>query len=109
MASLDALIAKNSDRLADPIYLQQLNQETDKRFLMVLVEKDGQFVYIPKHIDAMGLRAATVLQENNRPPDHHGYMLLKYRDFTFSDQKNGHIFFLTQTKPPGPLKILYWA
>jgi len=102
IAELDDIILNNPDRLAEENYLRQLNGKTDKRHLTVLVEKDGSFIYVPEHIDIMGLQAASILNDNNMSPDHHGYQLFKYHSFQFSDGSSGQVFFVTRDKPKGP-------
>jgi len=102
VAELDRLIINNPDQLQDTNYLRQINLKSHRKFLVVLVEKDGEFIYIPDRMDKFGLKAASLELNNNLPPDRHGYMLLKYRDFQFSDQSSGHIYFITRDKPPGP-------
>ena len=102
VAQLDHTITNNPDRLADSHYVEQLNEKADQHFLTILVEKNGQFVYVPEKIDFMGLRAADILEDNDRPADHHGYQAFKYHSFTFSDGSSGQVDFVTRDKPPGP-------
>lgn len=102
IAEVDQLIANHPDKLMDAQYLQQLNQEADRNFLFVLIEKDADFIYVPDKVDTSGLKAASLELKNGMSPDPHGYLLLKYRDFKFSDKSIGHIYFLTRDKPRGP-------
>lgn len=102
VAELDKIIISNPDQLLDVNYLQQLNQKTDQKFFFILVEKDADFIYVPEKLDRLGLKASSLEIRNSRATDPHGYMLLKYRDFTFTDQSAGQIYFLTRDKPDGP-------
>ncbi|MGE5390018.1 MAG: sensor histidine kinase [Deltaproteobacteria bacterium] len=109
VAALDETIIKNPDHLADEDYLRQLNKKTEHHFLIVLVEKNGNFVYLPKSIQAMGLQAARILEDNEMPPDHHGYQMFRYHSFEFRDGSSGLIYFVTRDKPPGPAEDIVLA
>lgn len=109
VAQLDDTIANNPDRLADPHYARQLNEKTEKRFLTILIEKNGRLVYVPKKADAMGIRAADILEDNDRPVDHHGYQAFKYRSFIFGDGSSGQVDIVTHDKPLGPAEDVILA
>lgn len=106
VSQLDNLISNNPDKLMQAGYLAQLNRQAGKRFFLVLVEKDGDFVYVPEPIDKMELKAASLELQSGISPDLHGYLLIKYRDLKLSDKSIGHIYFLTKDKPSGPDKDL---
>lgn len=101
IAGIDSSIAGNPDKLLDKECLRQINHQVDKNFLFVLVEKDGEFVYIPEKVDVIGLKAAS-LGIRSGAPDPRGYLLLKYRDFKFSDNSIGSVYLLSENKPRGP-------
>lgn len=99
VSELDNLINSNPDKLSDARYLMHLNRQAEKRSLLVIVEKDGDFVYIP---DRIGLKNVCQELKSGAPPDPRGYLMLKYREFQFSNQSSGSIYFLTFDKPEGP-------
>ncbi len=102
VSELDYLINSNPDSLMDANYLEQLNKQIGKGSLFVIIEKDAALIYIPDGIDEAGLIAASTELKSGIPPDPHGYLLLKYRDFQYTDNSTGHIYFLPKDKPAGP-------
>ena len=102
VSELDYLINSNPDSLMDANYLEQLNKQIGKGSLFVIIEKDTDLIYIPDGIDEAGLKAASLELKSGIPPDPHGYLLLKYRDFQYIDKSTGHIYFLPKDKPAGP-------
>ncbi len=102
VSELDYLINSNPDSLMDANYLEQLNKQIGKDSLFVIIEKDAALIYIPDGIDEAGLIAASTELKSGIPPDPHGYLLLKYRDFQYTDNSTGHIYFLPKDKPAGP-------
>ncbi|MEN6351752.1 MAG: HAMP domain-containing sensor histidine kinase [Syntrophomonas sp.] len=101
-SELDQVISSKPDKLTDSSYLQQLNQQVDQRLLFVIVEKDGKINYVPDKIDRARLTSSVLELKNGITISHHGYMLLKYRDFKFSEKSAGSIYLLTQDRPRGP-------
>ncbi|MDD2620144.1 MAG: HAMP domain-containing sensor histidine kinase [Syntrophomonadaceae bacterium] len=77
VAELESLINSNPDKLMDVTYLRKLNRQADE--LYIIVEKNGEFLYIPDRID---------------------------RNIQFSDKSSGYIYFLAKDKPPGPGEAL---
>jgi len=102
VSELDFLINSNPDRLMDANYLEQLNKQAVNSSLFVIIEKDADLIYIPDGIDEVGLKAASLELKSGIPPDPHGYLLLKYRDFQYTDKSAGYIYFLPKDKPAGP-------
>jgi len=102
VAALDEVISDNPDKLLDASYLQQLNQNAEKAHLFVLVEKDANFIYVPENIDHLGLKASSMEIKNEKKQNPSGYLLLKYRDISFTDQSAGQIYFLTLERGRGP-------
>lgn len=109
VSALDDTILHYPDRLADQDYLRQLNQKTEQHYLIILVEKDGRIVYMPQGIEGISLQAARLLEDNDRPPDHRGYQLFRYRSFQFSDGSIGQVYLITRDKPPGPAEDIVLA
>ncbi len=101
VSELDGLISSDPDRLRDASYLTRLNRHAGKRPL-VIVEREGELVYIPKNIDALGLKSAIMHLKSGLSPDPSAYLLLKYKDIQFSDQSHGYIYFLSNDRPSGP-------
>ncbi|MEN6390079.1 MAG: HAMP domain-containing sensor histidine kinase [Syntrophomonas sp.] len=101
-SELDIVISSNPDKLADSGYLKELNQQADQRFLFVLVEKAGKIDYVPDRIDRERLISSIWSLKNGTVLGHHGYFLIKCRDFQFSDKSAGSVYLLTQERPRGP-------
>ncbi|MEN6324740.1 MAG: HAMP domain-containing sensor histidine kinase [Syntrophomonas sp.] len=101
VSELDYLISSDPDKLRDVSYLTRLNKHTIKGPL-VIVEREGELVFIPKNIDALGLKSAIMQLKSGLSQDPYGYLLLRYRDIQFSDQSRGYIYFLANDRPPGP-------
>jgi Signal transduction histidine kinase len=102
VAAIDNLIANDPDKLMDKSFLEKINQQGDKNFLFVIVERNGEFVDVPDRIDVVGLKAASLGLKSGVSPDPKGYLLLKYSDFKFTDKNDGSLYFLARDKPKGP-------
>lgn len=101
-SELDKVISSNPDTLADYIYLQKLTQQADQRFLFVIVEKAGRIDYVPDRIDRGKLLSSITQTKSGTNSGRHGYFLIKYRDFQFSDKTAGSVYLLTQERPRSP-------
>lgn len=99
---LDNVINSNPDKLADRNYLENINRQSDQRFLFVIVEKDGRIDYVPDGIDRGKLLSSITRIKSGTATAYHGYFLIKCRDFQFSDKTAGSIYLITQERPHGP-------
>lgn len=102
VSELDGLISSNPDKLKDANFLTRLNRHTGRESLLVIVEREGELIYIPDKVDELWLKESIMQLKSGVSPNPLGYGLMKHQDIQFSDQSRGYIYFLANHRPPGP-------
>ena len=100
--SLQQVAKETPDQLADPAYLEQVNQELSKKYAYLIVRKGSSLIYVGL-ANSPSLEEKLPAYEGETPADPESVFylegdeqsLVRQIDFTFQDGEEGSIFIVT--------------